>query len=110
MRNSDPSENRLMVGGLKGVPFGLKPDGSFIIHSGELPFLPPPSRVVVGRNHLEIDGWYFSCCYVPKGLLTWLKSMLLEWAARDRGEENRLWLQGITAALKDAFVSNGHFG
>lgn len=110
MRKNDLPDHRLTVRESKGVPFGLRPDWTFIDHCNELPFLPSPSRVVVGRDHFEIDGWCFSNSYVPKGLLIWLQMLVLEWATKDSSDENKHWLHGFMEALEVSFVSNGHFG
>jgi hypothetical protein len=71
----------------------------------DLPLLPPPSRIVVGRNCYEIDGWFFSLHQVPKGALQWRKGRLDRWQEIDPGEDNKRWLGAFLAALEDALLA-----
>lgn len=102
----DLNTNRMTTDDWSDVPIGLRPDGSLILSLSDLPRLPMPSRVVVGRAFLEIDGWMIAYADIKKGTLHWFRDQFMAWRAADPGEVNRVWLNGIVDAFHDALLGS----
>lgn len=102
----NPDANRMTTDDWSDVPIGVRPDGSLILSPSDLPELPMPSRVVVGRAFLEIDGWMIAYPDMKKGTLVWFRERLLTWRDADSSEANQAWIEGMADALRDALLGN----
>ena len=76
MNHSDPASGRGKNDPRTATPFGMNPDGHWIVSAEDLPVLPIPKQVRVTRDQIEIDGWVFPYSYVSKSLLVWLHAPL----------------------------------
>lgn len=65
------------------APFGLSPEGHWIVSAEELPELPIPKHVEVTKEFIEFDGWVFPLSYVSKSLLIWLQASFIRWVKED---------------------------
>ncbi len=83
------------------MPFGVSPDGRWILATADLPMLPMARRVVMARDHIEIDGWVFPYASVSKNWLAWFRKILLDWHGQDVSERNKQWIDGILDAFQD---------
>lgn len=86
------------------APYGMSPDGQWIVCAEDLPELPIPKHAVVTKDFLEIDGWVFPLAYVSKSLLVWLQASFLRWVKEDESARNREWIEGIVEAFQDALA------
>jgi hypothetical protein len=99
-----PDSNRMTTDDWSDVPIGVKPDGGLILSFSDLPQLPIPSRVVVGRSFIDIDGWLIAYPDMRKGTLNWFRDRFLAWREVDPEEANRAWIMGMADALHDALL------
>lgn len=102
----NPLSDRMTTDDWSDVPIGLKPDGSLILSISELPALPVPSRVVIGKEFFEIDGWVIAYADMKKGTLYWFGERLQEWRVTERSQANRDWLIAITETIHEAMMAN----
>lgn len=100
----EPPFSRVKVDITTAVPFGLSPEGHWIVSAEDLPELPIPKHVVVTKDFIEIDGWVFPLSYVSKSLLVWLQASLLRWVKEDDSARNRQWIEGIFEAFQDGLA------
>ena len=101
----NPRPGRLTIDDWSDIPIGVKPDGSLILSFAELPALPIPKRVVIGRVFFEIDGWVIAYPDIRKGTLRWFGERMHAWRAESTDETSRDWLHGIADALCEALLS-----
>lgn len=85
-------------------PFGMNPDGHWIVSAEDLPVLSIPKQVRVNQDQIEIDGWVFPLSYVSKSLLVWLQASFLRWVKEDDSYQNREWVNGIVEAFQDGLA------
>lgn len=104
MKNFDFSSGRGKNVPWKAAPFGMNPEGHWIVSAGDLPVLPIPKRVSVTRDQIEIDGWVFPLSYVSESLLVWLQASFLRWVKEDDSEKNQEWINGIVEAFQDGLA------
>ena len=83
------------------IPLAMRPDGTLLYEYSLLPDLPSPARIVIGKDHIEIDGWVFAYHLISKALLLWMQVRFQSWIKADPSPENRAWLNGCL----DAFVT-----
>lgn len=101
-RNHSPDYGRNAP--LQTTPFGMSPDGHWIVSAVDLPILPIPKQVTVTSEQIEIDGWVFPLSYVSKSLLVWLQESFLRWIEEDSSEKNKEWINGIIEAFQDVLA------
>ena len=102
MKNFEPPFTRLKTDLRTAAPFGSSPDGYWIVSVEELPTLPIPQRVVVTREHIDIDGWIFPLSYISKSWLLWFQRTVHRWYGMDASNPNKLWLFGMVEAFQDS--------
>jgi hypothetical protein len=101
MYSFDPSFDRGKHDAFTAPPFGLSPDGHFIVSATDLPQLAIPKHVAVTRDFIELDGWVFPFSCVSKSLLVWLQQSSHRWVKEDDSDQNRQWINGIWEAFQD---------
>ena len=104
MNPFDPTSGREKHDPRTAAPFGMNPDGHWIVSAEDLPELPIPKHVAVTKDFIEIDGWVFPLSYVSKSLLVWLQASFLRWVKEDGSEKNKEWINGIVEAFQDGLA------
>lgn len=99
--NFEPPFDRCQSDITTAAPFGMSPDGQWIVYAENLPDLPIPKHAVVTRDFIEFDGWVFPLAYVSKSLLVWLQQTFLRWVAEDDSPQNKEWVNGIVEVFED---------
>ena len=102
MSHFEQPHNRLQTDLRTAAPFGSSPDGHWIVSAAELPTLPIPQRVVVTRDHIDIDGWVFPLAYISKSWLVWFQRTVHRWYSLDASNPNKQWLFGMVEAFQDS--------
>lgn len=83
------------------IPLAVKPDGTLLYEYSLLPRLGIPQRIVVGRDHLEIDGWIFAYHLTSRAVLKWMQEIFRSWREQDPSDEFRDWLDAMVQTLCD---------
>lgn len=82
------------------LPVAVSPTGRVIKRGGFLPTLPPPKKIVVGRDALWIDGWVFCLAPISKQTMVWLLKQVSSWCENDPSEESRAQIMGVLDAVE----------
>ena len=82
------------------TPFCISPDGSPVNAVEELPDLPLPKKVIVGRELMLVDGWHFRIWPITKPHLEWVVRQACRWIEEDPSPENRAQISGVVEALE----------
>jgi len=88
------------------TPFCISPDGSPVNAVEELPDLPLPKKVIVGREFMLVDGWSFRIWPITKPHLEWLVRQACRWIEEDPSPENKAQISGVVEAL-EARIKSG---
>jgi hypothetical protein len=99
-------ERRGELPGTGQVPFCISPDGSPVNAVEELPDLPLPKKVIVGREFMLVDGWNFRIWPITKPHLEWLVRQACRWLEEDPSPENKVQISGVVEAM-EARIKNG---
>ena len=88
------------------TPFCTSPDGCPVNAVEELPDLPLPKKVIVGRESMQVDGWHFRIWPITRPHLEWLVRQACRWIEEDPSTENKAQISGVVEAL-EAIFKNG---
>jgi hypothetical protein len=93
-------ESRRMPNSGDDLPMAVSPTGRVIRRDGFLPTLPPPKKIVVGRDALWVDGWVFSLKPISKQTIHWLVNQVSAWCESDPSEDSRAQIMGVLDAVE----------
>lgn len=77
------------------TPWGFDPKGRPVTAFEQLPEMPVLELVVIGADHLEINGWIFPYNRLNKGILQWLQGTLVVWSKSDPDPNHRQWIEEL---------------
>jgi hypothetical protein len=82
------------------TPWGFDPEGRPVFVVEQLPAMPVVEKIVIGADHLELNGWTFPYERLNKGFLQWFQGTLIAWAKSDPSASHRQWIDEICQTIQ----------
>jgi hypothetical protein len=93
MHGFGPNSNNRVTRRQPSIPWGYDTAGRPVFEVEQLPEMSVLEKVVIGADHIELNGWIFPYKRMNRGFLQWLQGTLTASAKSTPDPSHRQWIE-----------------